>query len=80
MILTKYTSGLVPDNDHPLKPYPVLVKDIRGKEDQFSIPTNGFQFLKHKSAVKPEDFHRDDPKLKAIYLAECEEIYKKAYA
>lgn len=61
-------------------PHPVLVKDVRGKEDLFTMDVNGFQFMKHKSAVKPEDLSKDDERLRAIYAKECEEIFKKAYA
>lgn len=70
---------MTPIPDHPLKSYPVIVRDLRGKEDQFSLDKNGFMFMKHKSAVRPEDMS-DTEKTTPIYTAECEEILKKVYA
>lgn len=79
-VLMKFNSGLVPKEDHKLNSHPVLVKDIRGKEGLFTLDVNGFQLMKHKSAVKPEDLHKDDKELLGVFHKECEELYKKAYA
>ncbi|KAK7179858.1 hypothetical protein DPSP01_004591 [Paraphaeosphaeria sporulosa] len=53
----------------------VTVRDVRGKEDQFSLDKNGFQFYKHVS--KEKDF-LDDEKIKAEYYPETEQLLKDA--
>ena len=55
-------------------PKPVVVRDARGRESEFSLDQNGFQFAKHVSQEK--DFV-DDEKIKAQYYKEVEEILKK---
>lgn len=66
-----------PDPDHAFITHPVVVKDLRGKEDQFSMDVNGFRFLKHKSALGYEDFH--DRAKHSTYTKEIEELLKKEY-
>ncbi|KAL1598002.1 low-affinity methionine permease [Paraconiothyrium brasiliense] len=53
----------------------VTVRDVRGKEDQFTLDKNGFQIYKHVS--KEKDF-LDDEKIKAEYYPETEQL--KAYS
>ena len=53
----------------------LIVHDIRGSEDQYTLDTTGFQVVKHKSVEK--DF-LDDEQIKAQYYQETEELLKKA--
>jgi hypothetical protein len=53
----------------------VTVRDVRGKEDQYALDANGFQFYKHVS--KEKDF-LDDEKIKAEYYPEIERLLKEA--
>lgn len=53
----------------------VTVQDVRGKEDQFTLEKNGFQFYKHVSREK--DFV-DDEQIKAEYYPETEQLLKDA--
>jgi hypothetical protein len=53
----------------------LVVHDVRGKEDQYTLDTTGFQIYKHESVEK--DF-LDDDKIKAVYYPETEELLRKA--
>ncbi|KAJ4301738.1 hypothetical protein N0V90_003831 [Kalmusia sp. IMI 367209] len=55
--------------------HPVTVRDVAGKEDQYTLDGNGFQFYKHVS--KEKDF-TDDEKIKAEYYPETEQLLKDA--
>lgn len=52
----------------------VVVHDVRGRESEFTLDKNGFQFIKHESAEK--DF-LDDEKIEEEYYREVEELLKK---
>lgn len=53
----------------------VTIHDVRGKEDQYTLDKNGFQFHKHVS--KEKDF-LDDEHIKAVYYPETEQLLKDA--
>lgn len=53
---------------------PVQIQDIRGREDQFSLPVNGFQHGKHTSCEK--EFYDEDT-IKNIYYKEIEQTLKE---
>ncbi|KAL5406738.1 hypothetical protein PMIN06_007372 [Paraphaeosphaeria minitans] len=53
----------------------VTVRDVRGKEDEFTLDRNGFQFYQHAS--KEKEFV-DDEKIKAEYYPETEQLLKDA--
>ncbi|KAH8104736.1 hypothetical protein BXZ70DRAFT_922158 [Cristinia sonorae] len=55
-------------------PHPVVVRDARVNESDFTLDKNGFQFVKHVSQEK--DFV-DDEKIKDVYYKEVEEILRK---
>jgi hypothetical protein len=59
----------------PTMPQQVVVHDIRGSEDQYTLDTKGFQIVKHNS--KEKDF-LDDDQIRRIYYPETEELLKKA--
>ncbi|CAL1712568.1 unnamed protein product [Somion occarium] len=55
-------------------PHPVVVHNVRGRESEFNLDKNGFQFVKHESVEK--DFV-DDKKIEDVYYKEVEELLKK---
>ncbi|KAH7923057.1 hypothetical protein BV22DRAFT_1016132 [Leucogyrophana mollusca] len=57
--------------DHEM---PVQIEDVRGKEDQFTLDTAGFQFARH--AVTHTRF-ADDAEIQKEYYPESVEIIKK---
>jgi len=61
--------------ERPSIPQQLVVHDIRGSEDKYTLDTTGFQIYKHESVEK--DF-RDDAHIKAVYYPETEELLKKA--
>lgn len=52
---------------------PVVIHDISGEEDKYTLDTHGFQFVKHES--KEKDF-LDAEKIKAEYYPETEQLVK----
>ncbi|RDX50336.1 hypothetical protein OH76DRAFT_471304 [Lentinus brumalis] len=52
---------------------PVVVHDARGREDEFSLDKNGFQFVRHASA---EAEFVDEERIKEVYYKEAEELLK----
>ena len=55
-------------------PQPALVHDVRGREAEFSLDKNGFQYVHWPSVEK--DF-TDDEVIKAKYYPEVERILKQ---
>ena len=55
------------------------VHDVRGYELSFSIDVQGFEYVKHASAVKPAQF-QDKTFVDEHYLPECEELLKARFA
>jgi hypothetical protein len=53
----------------------LLVHDVRGTEDKYTLDTTGFQIYKHESIEK--DF-LDEEQIKAVYYPEVEELLKNA--
>jgi hypothetical protein len=54
----------------------VTVRDVRGRESEFSLDKNGFEF--YRNTAKEKDF-LDDEKIKRGYYAEVEQLLKDAY-
>ncbi len=52
---------------------PVVVHDARGREGEFSLDKNGFQFVQHASA---EAEFVDEERIKGVYYKEAEELLK----
>nr|ANM86433.1 hypothetical protein [Cladonia uncialis subsp. uncialis]AUW31030.1 hypothetical protein [Cladonia uncialis subsp. uncialis] len=61
--------------EHPHEPLDVVVEDIRGREDQFTLDKNGFQIYRHAS--KEKEF-TDDDQVKSVYYPETEQLLKDA--
>jgi len=59
----------------PTAPQQVVVHDIRGSEDQYTLDTKGFQVVRH---VSEEKEFLDDDQIKRVYYPETEELLKKA--
>ncbi|KAK3373104.1 hypothetical protein B0T24DRAFT_719848 [Lasiosphaeria ovina] len=61
--------------DRPVVPVNVVVTDITGSEDKYTLDSHGFQIHLHES--KEKEFV-DDDKIKAEYYAETEQLLKNA--
>lgn len=61
--------------DRPVETHAVVVKDVRGRESEFSLDKNGFQFYKHQSVEK--DF-LDDEQIKDQYYKDTEQLLRDA--
>jgi hypothetical protein len=54
----------------------ITIRDIRGKEADYTLNRNGFQVVRLDSKLTPEDFH-DRAKVKAVYYQELKELLKR---
>lgn len=61
--------------DRPVDPHSATVRDVRGREKEFSLDTNGFQFYRHTSAEKA---FVNDEQIKDLYYKETEQLLKDA--
>ena len=61
-------------NNLGVEPHDVTVHDARGREAEFSLDKNGFQFVKYPSAEKEFD---SDERIKEVYYPEVEKILKE---
>jgi len=61
--------------DRPVEPHTVIVHDVSGQENEYTLDKNGFRFYKQTSIEK--DFV-DDDKIKSRYYAETEQLLKDA--
>ena len=59
--------------ERPAEPRPMLVHNIRGEEDKYSLDGTGFQVLKH---VSRERAFEDEVAIKGQYYEEVEDILK----
>ena len=66
----------VPQNNVVQEPHPVVVHDVRGRQDAFGLDITGFQWVKFPSVVKDPEF-ADREKIETVYYAEVEDILKK---
>lgn len=57
-------------------PRPILVRDLRGKEETRTLDGAGFQYLEHPTTLKDADFFSDE-EIRKVYYPECEELVKK---
>lgn len=68
-----YIVGQARSYYRPPQPHPVTVHDIRGKEENFTLDTHGFQLFRHES--KENEF-LDLERIKKEYYAETEQLLK----
>ncbi len=59
--------------DRPVLSVPVTVNDVTGRESQYTLDGNGFQFHRHTAAEKE---FLDDAQIKAGYYRETEQLLK----
>lgn len=59
--------------DREFESHPVTVKDVRGRENEYTLDSNGFQFYRHPSVEK--DFVVDED-IKDQYYREVEQLLK----
>jgi hypothetical protein len=56
----------------------VVVSDIRGHEQRFSLERNGFEIVHHQSSLTHDDFE-SRTEVEARYFAECEEMARSRF-
>lgn len=61
--------------ERPVETRTMVVHDIRGEEDRYTLDTTGFEIYKH---VSQETAFEDDEEIKKIYYPEVEELLKAA--
>lgn len=59
--------------EHPTATHPATVHDVRGRESEYTLDKDGFEFVRNTAAEK--DFVDDDA-VKAGYYAETEQLLK----
>lgn len=64
----------VPQTNMTMKPYPVFISDIRGREADFSLEVNGFEIMDVGDDIGYQDFF--DPKLVQRYFRKLEQQLK----
>ena len=52
----------------------ISITDIRGRDDEFSLESNGFTVLRHQSALEYGEYF--DPNRVRVYFQELEELLK----
>ena len=65
--------------NHTLDKRLVRIRDIRGREDEFSLDVHGFQVYKHESAISEfltDTEFLDEEKITTVYYREIEELLK----
>jgi len=67
--------GKLETYERPVAPFDVVVKDVRGKEKNYTLDSHGFQFVKRPSAETEAGFV-DDEHIKAVYYPEVEQLIK----
>ncbi|KAI3320506.1 hypothetical protein HD806DRAFT_235059 [Xylariaceae sp. AK1471] len=55
---------------------PVLIQDIRGKENQYALDTHGFQLVRHQTCLSKDAF-ADGNNIVDIYYPETAEVVKR---
>ena len=61
--------------ERPSEALNVVVNNVRGREQDYSLDKQGFQFYKHVSTER--DFE-DDDQIKRVYYPETEQLLKDA--
>ena len=56
---------------------PETVVDVRGREEQYSLDSHGFRYLKHCSQYSVAELHSTQT-VQEHYLAECEAVLKNS--
>lgn len=74
-----YSHVLRPDPPEPwtnaiADPRTVVIQDVRGREDEFSLDRSGFEFLRHRSIVT--DFF-DERIIKGLYYPEVQQLLRR---
>lgn len=61
--------------DQPIETHPVRIRDVSGRESEFTLDKNGFQIYRHTSNEKE---FLDDDQIKEAYYKETEQLLKDA--
>jgi hypothetical protein len=54
-----------------------IVEDVTGRESQFTLEKHGFEYRKHPTQLRLDDWE-DQDKVRTVYYPETVEIIKKA--
>jgi hypothetical protein len=54
---------------------PEKIIDVRGREEQYSLDSHGFRYLRHSSRLSVAELH-DPQMVQKYYLAECEAVLR----
>ncbi|PPJ57945.1 hypothetical protein CBER1_09720 [Cercospora berteroae] len=68
--------GTVGEKRRPFECVEVPITDIRGKGDEFKLDVHGFEYVKERSGLAPEDTENHE-KIKQVYYGECEKLLKR---
>lgn len=55
---------------------PVVIHDVRGNENQYTLDANGFQLVKHKCSMTKKEF-AEEGNIEKIYYPEIAEVVKR---
>jgi hypothetical protein len=72
--ITTYLAGSAEFWNRKFDPTNVCVKDIRGKESEYTLDTQGFQLVEHMS--QQVDF-KDKERINNFYYRETEDLVKR---
>lgn len=71
---TSYITGSAEFFSRKFTPTTVHVQDVRGRETDFSLAKQGFQWVRHSS--EQGDFG-NETRIKSVYFAETEELIRQ---
>ncbi|KAI1373896.1 hypothetical protein F4677DRAFT_427571 [Hypoxylon crocopeplum] len=63
-------------NERPHIPQPVVVRDVTGEEENYTLDGQGFQFLRHASKLSGLDDFQNEDLVKAEYYPESIQLLK----
>ncbi|KAL3417873.1 hypothetical protein PVAG01_10883 [Phlyctema vagabunda] len=66
--------GSIPPKPQPKIAWPVRISDVTGREDEYTLDQQGFQYVKHRSVL---DINDDDETIRRVHYPEMEELVRK---
>ncbi|KAI0841386.1 hypothetical protein F5Y06DRAFT_285496 [Hypoxylon sp. FL0890] len=63
-------------NERPHTPQQVVIHDVTGEKEKYSLDSHGFQFLRHESKIKYLHEFQDEDTVKAEYYSESIQLLK----
>lgn len=65
-------------NERPTIAKPMVIRDVTGEEDKYTLDRNGFHFCRWATLLRGDDFH-DSELVQAKYYPEAEQLLKDMY-